>query len=294
MNRPMDLSRRQQAALVCLLWIAMASPIFLAGPALLARLPDCLAGAVGLGALLGVLLIFRTSGALRTRFLARNPMPFTSVPAFIVIPSEARDLLFTSRFLTSFGMTEINIPAASRGYCQVKIPPQAAGNEPKEIQERPTRTASAVRQLRLHTALRRGTSCFSHDVNSWPPPSRWAPSTCSRATCSRLSSPKLRRFPGRARVAACIRSLNEQCKAGLAADPKVKLHTPMSGDLSAGLVVFEVAGLAPAEMVKRLLAKRIIASTSPYAITYARLAPSLVNTPEQVDQAIRAVREISG
>jgi selenocysteine lyase/cysteine desulfurase len=99
---------------------------------------------------------------------------------------------------------------------------------------------------------------------------------------------------GRARVAARIRSLNDQCKAGLAQNPKVKLHTPMSGDLSAGLVAFEVAGLAPADVVKRLLEKRIIASTSPYAVTYARLAPSLVNTPQQVDEAIRAVGEISG
>ncbi|TKS53813.1 aminotransferase class V-fold PLP-dependent enzyme [Luteimonas yindakuii] len=99
---------------------------------------------------------------------------------------------------------------------------------------------------------------------------------------------------GRARVAARIRELNEQCKAGLAANPKVTLHTPMSGELSAGLVSFEVDGLAPAEVVKQLLARRIIASTSPYAITYARLAPSLVNTPEEVERAVRAVREISG
>ena len=99
---------------------------------------------------------------------------------------------------------------------------------------------------------------------------------------------------GRARVAARIRSLNDQLKAGLAQNPKVKMHTPISGDLSAGLVSFEVDGIAPADVVKRLLAKRIIASTSPYAITYARLAPSLVNTPEEVDRAIRAVRELSG
>ncbi|QCO67550.1 aminotransferase class V-fold PLP-dependent enzyme [Luteimonas yindakuii] len=99
---------------------------------------------------------------------------------------------------------------------------------------------------------------------------------------------------GRTRVAARIRELNDQCKAGLAANPKVTLHTPMSGELSAGLVSFEVDGLSPAEVVKQLLARRIIASTSPYAITYARLAPSLVNTPEEVDRAVRAVREISG
>src|SRR3546814_692418 len=99
---------------------------------------------------------------------------------------------------------------------------------------------------------------------------------------------------GRARVAARIRELNDQCKAGLAANPKVTLHTPMSGELSAGLVAFEVDGLAPAEVVRQLLARNIIASTSPYVVTYARLAPSLVNTSEEVERAVRAVRGISG
>jgi isopenicillin-N epimerase len=104
---------------------------------------------------------------------------------------------------------------------------------------------------------------------------------------------RMHRQMGRARVAARIRELNDQCKAGLAANPKVKLHTPMSGELSAGLVSFEVEGVPPAEVVKQLLARRIIARTSPYAITYARLAPSLVNTADEVERAVRAVREIS-
>jgi selenocysteine lyase/cysteine desulfurase len=99
---------------------------------------------------------------------------------------------------------------------------------------------------------------------------------------------------GRARVAGRIRELNTQCKAGLADNPRVKLHTPMSGNLSAGLVAFEVAGLTPEAVVHKLLAKGIIASTSPYAVSYARLAPSLVNTPQEVDRAVQAVREISG
>lgn len=99
---------------------------------------------------------------------------------------------------------------------------------------------------------------------------------------------------GRARVAARIRELNDQCKDGLAQNSRVKVHTPTSGDLSAGLVSFEVQGVKPADVVKQLLARNIIASTSPYAITYARLAPSLVNTPEEVERAVRAVREISG
>lgn len=99
---------------------------------------------------------------------------------------------------------------------------------------------------------------------------------------------------GRSRVAARIRDLNTQCKAGLAEIAKLRLHTPMAPELSAGLVTFEIEGIAPADIVKQLLDRNIVASTSPYAITYARLAPSLVNSPEEVDRAVNAVREISG
>ncbi len=105
---------------------------------------------------------------------------------------------------------------------------------------------------------------------------------------------RMHRQMGRARVAARIRELNEQCKAGLASNPKVRLHTPMCAESSAGLVSFEVEGVAPADVVKQLLARNIVASTSPYVVTYARLAPSLVNTSDEVERAVRAVREISG
>lgn len=98
---------------------------------------------------------------------------------------------------------------------------------------------------------------------------------------------------GRARVAGRIRALNDQLKAGLGGSGKVRMHTPMSGDLSAGLVAFEVDGMKPDVVVARLLEQRIIASTSPYAVSYARLAPSLVNTPEEVERAIRAVHALA-
>ncbi|MBP3982973.1 aminotransferase class V-fold PLP-dependent enzyme [Pseudoxanthomonas helianthi] len=98
---------------------------------------------------------------------------------------------------------------------------------------------------------------------------------------------------GRSRVAARIRALNDQLKAGLSGIGKVRIHTPMSGDLSAGLVAFEIDGVKTDDVVKRLLERRIIASSSPYAVSYPRLAPSLINTPEEVDRAIAAVREIA-
>ena len=97
---------------------------------------------------------------------------------------------------------------------------------------------------------------------------------------------------GRARVAARIHELNARIKEGLSAVPGVRILTPRSERLSAGLVVFEVAGRTPEDVVKRLGARRIIASTSPYKPSYARLAGSLLNTPEEVDTAVRAVREL--
>ncbi len=94
---------------------------------------------------------------------------------------------------------------------------------------------------------------------------------------------------GRARIAARIRELNGRIKEGLSALPRVKLHTPRDSRLASGIVCFEVDGLTPDAVVRRLHDKRIIASSSPYPPSYARLAGSLLNTPEEVDAAVAAV-----
>ncbi len=98
---------------------------------------------------------------------------------------------------------------------------------------------------------------------------------------------------GRARVAERIRSLNDRCKQGLAEIKQVKLHTPRDGALSAGICCFEIEGQKPGDVVKKLLASKIIASTSPYAVTYARLAAGVMNTPGEVDKAVAAVRALA-
>ncbi len=98
---------------------------------------------------------------------------------------------------------------------------------------------------------------------------------------------------GRARIAERIRELNSRCKEGLAGIKKVKLHTPRDGALSAGICCFEVEGQKPDDIVKQLLARKIIASSSPYAVSYARLSAGLMNTPEEVDKAVAAVRAIA-
>src|SRR5262249_33726332 len=98
---------------------------------------------------------------------------------------------------------------------------------------------------------------------------------------------------GKAKVAARIAALNRQCKEGLAAMKHVTLHTPKADALSAGIICFEVAGMEPEAVVKRLEAKRITGTVTPYLPSYARLAPSLLNTPEDVEAALRAVRELA-
>jgi selenocysteine lyase/cysteine desulfurase len=98
---------------------------------------------------------------------------------------------------------------------------------------------------------------------------------------------------GRARIAARIHELNARIKDGLKAVRGAKVLTPRDERLSSGLVAFEVAGRTPEAVVKGLAARRIVASTSPYSPSFARLAGSLLNTPEDVDAAVAAVAEIA-
>jgi selenocysteine lyase/cysteine desulfurase len=99
---------------------------------------------------------------------------------------------------------------------------------------------------------------------------------------------------GKPRVAARIHQLNTQCKEGLSGMSKVRLWTPKSPEMSAGIVCFDVDGMKPGDVAKRLQAKRVIASESPYQKSSARVAPSLLTMPEDVDATLRAIREVAG
>ena len=98
---------------------------------------------------------------------------------------------------------------------------------------------------------------------------------------------------GRARVATRINDLNNRIKQGLAGLPRVKLHTPRSPTLSAGICCFQVEGMDADSVVKALLDRYIIASASPYAVSYPRLSGGLMNTPEEIDKVISAVHSIT-
>jgi selenocysteine lyase/cysteine desulfurase len=97
---------------------------------------------------------------------------------------------------------------------------------------------------------------------------------------------------GRNRIAARVRSLASRLQAGLSEIKGVRLRTPSSGTVSAGLVCFEVAGHDPAAVVQRLATRRIVASVTPYAQRYVRLGPGIVNTPAEVDAAVRAIASL--
>ena len=98
---------------------------------------------------------------------------------------------------------------------------------------------------------------------------------------------------GKSRITARIHELTRQLKEGMAKMGHVTLYTPMSDALSAGMVCFDVRGRKPQEVVDRLWQKRIIASTTPYDISYARLAPSILNSPAEIEKTLEAIRELA-
>tara|TARA_Y100000385_G_C13103334_1_gene645954 strand:- start:3085 stop:4377 length:1293 start_codon:yes stop_codon:yes gene_type:complete len=81
-------------------------------------------------------------------------------------------------------------------------------------------------------------------------------------------------------------------KEGLEKISHIKLHTPLSPSLSSGINCFEVDGIEAEDVVKKLVMKNIIASTTPYKKVYARLTPCIINTEEEVVKCIEALENI--
>jgi isopenicillin-N epimerase len=94
---------------------------------------------------------------------------------------------------------------------------------------------------------------------------------------------------GKAAIAQRTHELCGRLKVGLAQMSHVRLRTPMSPDLSAGIVSFDVNGLSPQGVVRRLRTGRVIGSVAPYAVPHVRLTPSFRNTQEEVDYALALV-----
>lgn len=97
---------------------------------------------------------------------------------------------------------------------------------------------------------------------------------------------------GRKRIAERIQELNGLIKQGLAKIPGITVYTPNEPKLSAGIVSFTVKGKKNEEVIKHLLEQNILASISPYGVAYLRLAAGIMNTPEEVESALKALRSL--
>lgn len=94
---------------------------------------------------------------------------------------------------------------------------------------------------------------------------------------------------GRGRIAGRVHALNTRLKDGLAGIKDIKLITPRSADVSAGIVCFLAGSEHPGNTAMRLRDKGIIASVTPYDPPYARLGASIATTESDVDRAIAAL-----
>ncbi len=98
---------------------------------------------------------------------------------------------------------------------------------------------------------------------------------------------------GRANVHARTTSLNSQLKEGLSQMKHVKVLTPMDPGLSAGINCMVIGDLSAEDAVKAFHDKGVIASASPYKVSYVRLTPCIINTEAEVDQCIDIVSSMS-
>jgi selenocysteine lyase/cysteine desulfurase len=98
---------------------------------------------------------------------------------------------------------------------------------------------------------------------------------------------------GKDKIESRTHELNQMLKDGLADMPHINLLTPSSMELSSGINCFEVDGMQPAEVVSKLHDRHIIASTSPYRKSYARLTPCIINTEEEVSKSLEALSSFS-
>jgi selenocysteine lyase/cysteine desulfurase len=97
---------------------------------------------------------------------------------------------------------------------------------------------------------------------------------------------------GKQNIEKRIHQLNTQTKLGLAKMSHVKLHTPISSELSSGQVMFEVDGMSPDQVVAHMQQKGIIMSSTPYRQSFARFAPSLINNEQEIDAALVEISKL--
>jgi isopenicillin-N epimerase len=98
---------------------------------------------------------------------------------------------------------------------------------------------------------------------------------------------------GKRKIAERTHALARYLKEGLSEMSHIRLYTPMSSELSSGIVCFDIEGMSPRSVVERLRGRNVIATVTPYADSHARLTPSIRNSEGDIETALRVIREIA-
>ncbi len=98
---------------------------------------------------------------------------------------------------------------------------------------------------------------------------------------------------GQKRVRKRLHRFSRQIKKELAQMEHVTLYTPVDQDVSAAIICFDVDGLSPQQVVDALREQKIIASTTPYRRSYARVTPGIYNTSEEMEKTLGVIRALA-
>jgi selenocysteine lyase/cysteine desulfurase len=96
---------------------------------------------------------------------------------------------------------------------------------------------------------------------------------------------------GRERIEQRARTLRKRLQDGLATLPRVRIVSPTREDMVAGMIAFNVDGLASLELQKRLadaanVRARVIGE---YDYGWMRLSPFIYNSPAEIDKVLELV-----
>jgi selenocysteine lyase/cysteine desulfurase len=67
---------------------------------------------------------------------------------------------------------------------------------------------------------------------------------------------------------------------------------PRATSGAAGITAFEIDGWKSKDAMKKLRERRIVATVAPYSTACLRFTPGIINTPDEVDAGLAAIRRL--
>lgn len=98
---------------------------------------------------------------------------------------------------------------------------------------------------------------------------------------------------GPERVLARIRELQARLRAGLSSVPGLRFVTPDAPEVSSGMLSFEIAGVPPLELQRRLSAESVRTRViSEFDLGWMRLSTHVYNLPGELDRVVELISEM--